>query len=113
MAFSGCKSPRIQCNHIDGIKDNNHIKNLEWTTRLENMTHAYRTGLVAKKGEANHNAVLNWAKVGQIRKALKNGAKPKELSEIFGVVPGNIWAIGKNIRWVENVSPEQWGNKEI
>lgn len=32
-------------NHIDGVKTNNHIKNLEWATCTENNIHAYETKL--------------------------------------------------------------------
>ena len=32
-------------NHIDGDTFNNHVSNLEWTTKKENMEHALRTGL--------------------------------------------------------------------
>lgn len=36
-------------NHIDGNRGNNDISNLEWCTQLENMRHAFKTGLIKHK----------------------------------------------------------------
>ncbi|MEP7377605.1 MAG: NUMOD4 motif-containing HNH endonuclease [Chitinophagaceae bacterium] len=37
-----------EINHIDGVKTNNSIENLEWVTHQENMAHAYKLGLIKK-----------------------------------------------------------------
>jgi uncharacterized Zn-finger protein len=36
-------------NHIDGVRDNNHIENLEFVTCSENSMHAHNTGLTKKR----------------------------------------------------------------
>lgn len=51
IAFIDNPESKIQVNHIDGDKLNNHFSNLEWSTNSENQKHAVLTGLkVTKKG---------------------------------------------------------------
>ncbi|MBL4898530.1 MAG: HNH endonuclease [Colwellia sp.] len=41
-------------NHKDGVKHNNNLSNLEWTTYSENTQHAHDTGLISSQREPNY-----------------------------------------------------------
>lgn len=44
----GAITKEIEVNHKDGNKDNNSIENLEYMSHVENMLHAWDTGLMSK-----------------------------------------------------------------
>ena len=88
-----------EVNHIDGIKTNNHYTNLEWSTRSEQMFHAFRLGLKSETGIKNGRAKLSEPDVLEIRKLYKEGWKVSELRDKFGrgwstiynLLIGNTW----------------------
>ena len=86
-------------NHINGVKTDNRIKNLELVTMSENNRHAYRTGLASNKGERHSQARLTWAKVAEIRRRFAAGESKPRLAAEFGIVPKHVQHIVNGKCW--------------
>ena len=55
-AFIPNPQNKKEVNHINGIKNDNRLENLEWATRSENELHAHKTGL-KKESRGKDNAL--------------------------------------------------------
>lgn len=88
-------------NHLDGIKSNNVVGNLEWATPAENAAHAARLGLSARlTGERNGRAKLSGDQVNEIRR-LRGSLGQRAIAARFGVARSLVQRIHQGRAWSE------------
>jgi HNH endonuclease/NUMOD4 motif len=97
-AFIPNPDNKPQVNHKNGIKSDNRVVNLEWTTHKENMAHSVITGL-SPSGSRHSQAKLTEVQVLDIYNSLKNGVSYKVLVAKYSITQplisdiklGKIW----------------------
>jgi hypothetical protein len=101
----------LEVNHKDGDKKNNHIANLEWVTRSQNMKHSFEIGIrqppsnyggrgKPSKGAENGRAKMN-AEGVRLSRAIyaTRSISQRELGEMFGVCQSVMGKLLRNDKW--------------
>lgn len=86
----------MQINHINGIKTDNRIDNLECVTQQENIRHAYENGLINNSGEKHGMAKLKDQQVRNIREAK---GLHRDIAVSFGVSRSTVTLIKAGKTW--------------
>lgn len=101
-AFVGPRpTDKHECNHINGVRDDNRVENLEWVTRYENMQHAKNVlkSIKTRRGEDSCRAKLTEKKVREIRERKSRGETYPALAKCYGVGENAIYRIVKRHKW--------------
>ncbi|MFJ9318260.1 HNH endonuclease [Streptomyces globisporus] len=84
----------MQINHVNGMKDDNRLSNLELVTPSGNARHAWDTGLAKPtNGIRNGSAKLSSQQVQEIRRRQRGGEQQVALALEYGVSKAQVCRI--------------------
>jgi hypothetical protein len=91
--FNGPIPKGLQINHINGLKTDNRLKNLELVTPKENMEHAFKIGLAKP---VRHK--LNIEQVREIR-LLSFTLSAIKISKLYNISSTQVYNIIHHLQW--------------
>lgn len=90
--FNGLIPPKLCINHINGIKKDNRLSNLELVTYKENYRHGLKMGLINPSQPAQENGMSKLTNVEYLKiiSMIMDGKSNQEISNICGLHPRYI-----------------------
>lgn len=87
-------------NHIDGVKSNNSIENLEWCTWSENNQHAIDNGLRGyRRGHLHVFSIFSQQDIETIREMYDFGCTASDIKSLYNCSLAAIYNIVKRISY--------------
>lgn len=91
-----------QVNHKNGIKTDNRVENLEWSTNSENQIHAIKNKLIKHNyGESHHMSKFTNEQIIIVRNRIKSGETLVSLSKEYGISSAALCKIKLNKTYIK------------
>lgn len=90
-----------QINHLNAVRSDNRVENLEWSTQKQNVHHTFKLGRnKTTKGEQRANSKLKEADIVEMRNLYKTGKHSyRSLAEKYNVSFSHVDDIVNFKRW--------------